>query len=537
MVARALPVSLFHGLQAPRQDRGIVAQPPLVEAGRVIAQNRLNLSQANITFLDRPLPDLRQQARKEIRAAAEAYLQAAGEPIAKTHFDSFILAGHQPELFHPGVWVKNFALNNLARHHGATPLNLIVDNDNAKSTTLRLPTWKNDSGLDAWPHLVQVPFDRRDGEVPYEERPVHDEALFAGFTATVNDVVANWSFRPFLGKFWPEVIRQAKRTPLLGERLASARRTFERQWGCHNLEIPVSIMSGTQAFAYFLLDLLDRLPTVHEHYNAVVREYRLQHGIRSRHHPVPDLGQDGAWLEAPFWAWRQGQNRRQRLYVRSDSEMVNLRAGPESWPSLPGPTRNPPQARLESLKALRAHGYKIRPRALSNTLFARLFLADLFVHGIGGGKYDELTDEVMRRVYGLEPPGFLVLSATLLLPFPRRSCTEDDCRNLSHALRDLTWNPQRHLPENPQEEAQKLAREKNLLIDQKGMDGRQRYHQLREVTGRLRGLLAAEEQILQEKVSLCRHQVETNAILGRRDFAFCLYPEETLREFCSQFLT
>ena len=43
--------------------------------------------------------------------------------------DSLLLAGHQPELFHPGVWVKNFALNGLARRHGATPLNLVVDND------------------------------------------------------------------------------------------------------------------------------------------------------------------------------------------------------------------------------------------------------------------------------------------------------------------------------------------------------------------------------------------------------------------------
>jgi hypothetical protein len=26
---------------------------------------------------------------------------------------SLIVGGHQPELFHPGVWLKNFALNEL----------------------------------------------------------------------------------------------------------------------------------------------------------------------------------------------------------------------------------------------------------------------------------------------------------------------------------------------------------------------------------------------------------------------------------------
>jgi hypothetical protein len=533
--ARALPVSLQQRLRAPTDDRGIVAEPPLAEAGKVLSANRLALAGTDLVFLGRSLADCRRQARHDIVQEAGAYLQAAAEPVPVANTDSLFLAGHQPELFHPGVWVKNFALNNLARRHGATPINLIVDNDIAKGTVLRLPTWKGNAGLEPWPRLVQVPFDRRDGEVPYEDRLVHDEKLFAGFPEQIKQLVEGWNFQPFLGKFWAEVIRQADRTPLLGERMAAARRSFERQWGCHNLEVPVSAMSRTEAFAVFALDLLDRLPAFHSHYNDVVREYRRRYGIRSRHHPVPDLGRDGDWLEAPFWAWRQGQNRRQRLFVLPASGMIQLRAGDESWPLLPGLEKNP-QARLESWNALQAGDYKIRPRALSNTLFARLFLADLFVHGIGGGKYDELTDQVLRRVYRIKPPAFLILSATLLLPFPRQSCTDVDFRRLSHDLRDLAWNPQRHLPDHPFEEAQLLAREKQLLIEQSAGDSRLRYHRLRELTGRLRAFLADKENALRQQVSSCRHQVEANQILGRRDFAFCFHPETRLREFCHEFL-
>src|SRR5262249_38090441 len=171
-----------------------------------------------------------------------------------------------------------------------------------------------------------------------------------------------------------------------------------------------------------------------------------------------------------------------------------------------------------------------------NTLFARLFLADLFVHGIGGGKYDELTDEVLRRVYRIKPPAFLILSATLLLPFPRQPCTDADFRRLSHALRDLAWNPQRHLPEHPAAEALRLAQEKKRLMEGSAGDGRERYHRLREITGRLRAFLAKEEQALQQKVAFCRQQREANQILGRRDFAFCFYPEAGLHEFCREFL-
>ena len=31
-------------------------------------------------------------------------------PETPTSFDRMVVTGHQPELFHPGVWVKNFAV-------------------------------------------------------------------------------------------------------------------------------------------------------------------------------------------------------------------------------------------------------------------------------------------------------------------------------------------------------------------------------------------------------------------------------------------
>ena len=50
-----------------------------------------------------------------------------------------------------------------------------------------------------------------------------------------------------------------------------------------------------------------------------------------------------------------------------------------------------------------------------------LVLGDLFIHGIGGGNYDRVTDTIVERFFGRAPPHFLVLSATLHLPIERRS--------------------------------------------------------------------------------------------------------------------
>src|SRR5262249_45999782 len=108
---------LPHRLRAPRQPGAVVAEPPLTEIGRSLAVNRDRLHAAAGALRGGPWQELRHAARRAALAAARAYLQDAGEPVPPLTSESLVLAGHQPELFHPGVWVKNFALNGLARSH------------------------------------------------------------------------------------------------------------------------------------------------------------------------------------------------------------------------------------------------------------------------------------------------------------------------------------------------------------------------------------------------------------------------------------
>ena len=119
-----------------------------------------------------------------------------------------------------------------------------------------------------------------------------------------------------LPDFWQEVRKHSARTPLLGERFARARRAVERRWGCHNLELPVSILCRTESFAWFAAHLLAQLSSFHAIYNACVHEHRRLYGIRSRNHPVPDLAREGDWLEVPLWAWKSGAGNRGRLFAR-----------------------------------------------------------------------------------------------------------------------------------------------------------------------------------------------------------------------------
>lgn len=511
-------------LRVPRADGAIVAEPPLEDVGRLLALNRQRLSNPPLPFLGRPWQELQTLARREILAAARDYLRETGEPVPDWNGTSLLMAGHQPELFHPGVWVKHFALTGLARRHGVVPVNLVVDNDAVKVAALHVPVVHDPT------RIISVPLDRAAHEVPYEERTVQDEALFAGFPYRVP---MDWGFTPILREFWTTVCQQAERTNLLGERLASARRDWERRWGCHNLEVPVSRVSRTEAFAWFAGHLLADLPRFHAIYNDCVHAYRQAHGIRSKNHPVPDLAREGNWLETPFWAWRAGETRRHLFARRRDAE-IELRAANEFWPALPLNT----QHSIAAWQGLERAGLKVRPRALTNTLFARLFLAELFIHGVGGGKYDELTDEIIRRFHGIEPPAFLVLSATLLLPFPTHPARPDDCRQLARELRDLHWNPQRHV--SLESAAAKLAVHKQAWIDQQPStrpERRERFRVLRELTEHLRQYTAERQEDLRIQWTRREQEVRANAVLKRRDYAFCLYPEAPLRDFCRRFLT
>ncbi len=533
---------LTHRLRAPTEDRTVLAEPPLAEVGSLLALNRHRLAEARADILGRPLADLQAAARTSTVAAARAYLQQAGEPLPPADDSPLLLAGHQPELFHPGVWVKNFALNSLARAHGLTPLNLVVDNDTVKTTGLHLPSLSSIPGAERDgpvhpPRPVLVAFDRLAPEIPYEERAVLDESLFADFPNLAAPITRAWNFAPLLPAFWSEVRRQAARTPLLGERFAAARRTLERSWGCHNLEIPISRLCTTEPFAWFACHLLADLPRFHALYNACLADYRRVYGLRSRAHPVPDLAVEGDWLEVPLWAWRADRPRRGRLLARRRADRVELRVGEAVWPSLPF-SAGAPEAMVSAWQALNREGYKLRSRALTNTLFARLFLGELFIHGIGGGKYDELTDEIIRRFYGFEPPAFLVLSATLRLPLPTFPRTPADCTRLARALWDIRCNPQRHL-DTRSPEVLELADRKRAWIERQPADAkgrRQRFQTLKRLTQQLRPFVAEAERRTYLELHRCELEVEMNTIRQRRDYAFCLFPERLLRDFCGRLL-
>jgi hypothetical protein len=509
-----------------------LAEPPLGDAAVPLAANLEAFSRWEHDFQGRSGGHLRDLARREILDRSREYLRRFGMDVPPNPAKSSpaIVTGHQPELFHPGVWVKNFAISAIAGNHGGFALNLIVDEDIPKSSSVRVPEC---AGGDLKATVVH--FDDWAVDAPYEDWTVRDEARFAAFPERVRSTLGGLIGDPVIHEFWPLAIQAGAITDRVGLRFAAARRGVERNWGVSNWEVPLSAVCDTDAFRWFLCHLLAHLPRFHEVHRTALARYRALYHIRSRHHPVPDLGREGDWLEAPFWAWRSHEPRRRPLMARQLGRSIQLRIQREDAPliELPlGPDREACCA-VEQLRELSGRQIRLRTRALSTTMFARMLISDLFLHGIGGAKYDELGDEIVRRFFGIEPPRYLTLSMTLWLGLPTDPYESADLHRIARLLRDLKFNPDRHLAGAERHEGRPVIAAKRRAIGRAQATRAERLarlHEIRQCNEALQPFVGDQRQRLEHERLTVLSSLRRNGLALSRDYAFVLHSRQRLKE-------
>jgi hypothetical protein len=166
---------------------------------------------------------------------------------------------------------------------------------------------------------------------------------------------------------------------------------------------------------------------------------------------------------------------------------------------------------------------------LITTLYARLLLSDLFLHGIGGAKYDQLTDLIMHRFFGVQPPEFMTMSATILLLEDRTQGMMEEIRETRQLLREFRFHPERHLAKTA--ETARLIEEKRAWIARdlpRGQRG-ERHRNIERINLALQSLLAGRSERLGEELTETIAQLRQHQPLASREFSFCLFPEATLR--------
>jgi hypothetical protein len=170
-------------------------------------------------------------------------------------------------------------------------------------------------------------------------------------------------------------------------------------------------------------------------------------------------------------------------------------------------------------------------------MYARLVLSDLFIHGIGGAKYDEVTDLIIRRFFGVEPPAYVTATATFRLPIERPQVTLEDVRTSARRIREARFRPEAFLRDplvtGDAEIAQKLAAlaaEKREYLSQHDLRrcSPNVFHHLDSLNRAMHEQLAPVERELRAEHTELIALAKQSQLLGSREFSFVLFPSEIL---------
>jgi hypothetical protein len=159
-------------------------------------------------------------------------------------------------------------------------------------------------------------------------------------------------------------------------------------------------------------------------------------------------------------------------------------------------------------------------------------LSDLFLHGIGGAKYDQVTDRIIQSFFGVEPPEFATVSATLRLPISYDLRDTSVAGQWEERLRELRYHPEHFVDlggngdnGDTRAAAEIIATKRHWLqIPKTSQNAQERHLVIARANAALQPYVAPlREQIERERQYIQGHQ-RGEALLRSREYSFCLYP-------------
>ena len=293
-----------------------------------------------------------------------------------------VMSGHQAELWHVGILAKWIAMTGLAQHARKSQpesesIWLVVDQDENDPSEIRYPTHTgNRLGQAAWklksPTLLPVvPTGSRPpliaANVPdwKSSPPPADDAVVQGLARIGQSLAGFFTTRSAAEQFG-----------LLAAQLC-------RWYGLEGTK-PTELLMATDvakttAFQSLIERMRDGPEKVARWYNAAV-EAAADAELR----PMV-INKERDRYELPLWLLRDGEPRK-RVYSDDLAKLPR-----EQWTHL-------------------------APRAILMTGLLRGFACDLFIHGMGGGKYDVAAETWFRSWLGIELAPKVVATATVHLP-------------------------------------------------------------------------------------------------------------------------
>lgn len=498
-------------LKAPPDSLGVLIEP---QAERVYEQISAAASHTagSVRILDSTVDELRASLRTRLGVSA---------PL--------IVSGHQAEFYHAGVFAKVVAAERIARHTGGSPGFITVDSDELHANALTVPQ-STGGGL----RRIAVAFTESLEHRTTERHPRLSRERWLDFFTRVASELTHYE-ESLLRPFHEAWLHTHEPQFDFCEAMERANGGVESALGLGPTQRwRISALARTTEFRAYAAHVMLDARRFAELYNAAQAAYRSRFKIRNAQRPVPQLAVADGRIELPFWLC-DADGKRRRLSVARRSDSLELFADAQSI-GVVAAARLETLGRVDDGLAQVLGEWELLPRALMLSSFARLLLADLFIHGIGGARYDGMTDDFVTRFFGAPPPPLACVTATLHLPLPHSSVNLSDVRAAAHRGRDIRFNPQRHIEELPAElveSRRSLVRQSQALRSERPDDHAGRrgvFDEIRRTNAEMLKAHPWRVAEMDQRVDELRRARQLDAIALDREYFFALHRKPDLLE-------
>ena len=403
-----------------------------------------------------------------------------------------IYSGHQPQLWHPGILAKDLLATHVSQQRGIEARHLVVDQDAHSVWRVEFPYHHHES-LESRAILLAADV----AQVPAGYQPAADPDRLKGNLAPLPRDAAE--------RLADAIDHAAVGHPrTLAEQVASMTQRLAAAAGADVPRVYASSFARADGFGALVAMMVEDAERCVVAYNAEVSR-RPEAGMR-----VLAVGRE--LVELPLWACRW-EAARERVYV----DVGDTRRRLSFADGTPIDTKT----------------WDVLPRALAMTAYLRAGFhggpITRFIHGLGGGVYDRVTEKWWQRWRGSELAPAAVATADVTLDFDVPLADRE-------ALSRAKWH-RHHAPHNVDRlldlDTPEARRKRELIAHMDDDRDRVRrsaaYHELQAINESLRRDYAETVQAADRRLEQAQRGVVNARTAARRDWPLFLYDPACLQ--------
>jgi hypothetical protein len=371
-----------------------VVNPPYAAWAALLQRNIDNRSGLSSALGEARFTTIREELLDRARLYTQYLIDVASERgvalkdhiehLASDGRDGIVMAGHQPVVFHAGLFFKTELLSKLAQDSRAFAIHVVIDTDEGNLSEISWPRVEGEQLIVRRATIANGTM--KDGSEAAETILYSSQRIKS--REEIREIFAEMTFDLRSSGLLKEADRACKigaaYERLAGLPLAEANSIV--RWSIERIgyrEVPLSTLLKQTSLRRVLRELTEDSERLFRSYNGSLERYRREHSIKNAANPFPNLKAESGSYELPLW-------------LVTDSERKPL------WSNDSRDNQTPEDSYLAT-------------RGSITTMLLRAYCSDLFIHGLGGGKYDRFVTMFASDYLRVELPSYVVTSRTRVI--------------------------------------------------------------------------------------------------------------------------